>query len=960
MAYPGYDPLSGLYPPTGAEGSSWSVNPYSPSNTGYYNIALAQFGIDQLGRRYFPGYDDIDFDPDTYGGLGEPGGPGMQEDDREFGSPVTIVQRDETGKEIGRVPGVRIGVGDNSRVVTAEELIRINEQRRRSGQSQIYTGSPGYVPEIVDPSGGEVIQTGGTTTGGQAGSRGSYDPTLLEGGAGTDPGGMGPQPQEVSSVSELPDASQGVQVLGGGSGGGMRRIVVGGKALLVPEWVGNVGGYLRSLGATAGLVSAVQDIETKRETDREAEVQQARDKEIAEIRDKKIQELEKEIEDLRQEDIEELDEEKKKRLQEIDSEIDELRKEKIDSLKADIDQRKEKELADLEVEINSEEEQRRQDLDTEIQNERNRREAQLEAEIANLSETEKREARESLARDMARERQQRLADLDTDIKSQRETRMSNLQSEIDQKYAKLNSEIEAARETQFSDLDADYKEKLDAYNSQVSNIENQITDLSEQKSALTSDISSLTGQRDDLNLTIDELTGRAATQQEALSGLTSEQLAARQNLNELLAQQTQTKSAIDELLGQKQTLSTDYSNLQSSFSGLQTDYTGMQAKYQDLTLELEDINKRIEEAKNNPIFDNTDPSTGGGDPGAGDPTGGGGTGGGGDGAGPDTKDPGDDGDIFEDTEPKGGPDMTYDITGRGRIVPETRQEVLKDLFGFAPDYASLAKVFGPQMAEAGGVNIESFGEQAGVPMLDIAEMFTQRRRAGLAGAMGAEGDLTVDAAAEAAARINPVMASMLEGAQSLNPLIARMEEEAMGGLTPRQERQIRQTERAYKSALGQELGRSAPIDESVAVILGEKADFAQDVSKIADIRGRQAAIGTQLSALQQPFVSTALSAGDIGTGMGFASGIAGMAAEAVPTVADLFSLQAQERDFALQQEALDQAAKAGDFDAVTTILGGLRAGQKMGFIPDQKAVQGFVGDIFGGVKKGITDLFNIG
>ena len=957
MALPGYTDNS-IIPLSPGEGSSWSVDldPYSPSNTGYYNIALAQFGIDQLGRRYFPGYDDIDFDPDTYGGLGEPGGPGMQEDDREFGSPVTIVQRDETGKEIGRVPGVRIGVGDNARVLTIDELARINEGRRKAGQSQIVTSTPPYVEEIVDPSGGEVTQTGGTTTGGQVGSRGSYDPTLLEGGASTDPGGMGPQPEEVSSVSELPDASQGVQVLGGGSGGGMRRIVVGGKALLVPEWVGNVGGYLRSLGATAGLVSAVQDIETKRETDREVEVQQARDKEIAEIRDKKIQELEEEIEDLRQEDIEELDEEKKKRLQEIDSEIDELRKEKIDSLKADIDQRKEKELADLEVEINSEEEQRRQDLDTEIQNERNRREAQLEAEIANLSETEKREARESLARDMARERQQRLADLDTDIKSQRETRMSNLQSEIDQKYAKLNSEIEAARETQFSDLDADYKEKLDAYNSQVSNIENEIADLSEQKSALTSDVSSLTGQRDDLNLTIDELTGRAATQKEALSGLTSEQLAARQNLNELLAQQTQTKSAIDELLGQKQTLSTDYSNLQSSFSGLQTDYTGMQAKYQDLTLELEDINKRIEEAKNNPIFDNTDPdpSTGGGDPGAGDPTGGGGPGGGGDGTGPDTEDPGDDDDIFKNTEPKVEPNMAYNITGRGRIVPETRQEVLRDLFGFGPDYANLVKAFGPEMAEASGVNIESFGGQVGDPMLDIAEMFTQRRQAGFADTMGVQGDLTVDAAAEAAARVNPVIKSIIEGAQSIDPLIARMEEEAMGGLTPRQERQIRQTERAYSGATGRGLGTSAVANEAIAAILGEKADFGQDVNRILDARARQAAIGTQLSALQRPFVSTALSAGDIGTGMGFASGIAGMAAEAVPTVSDLFALQAQERDFALQQQALDEAAKAGDFDAVTTLLGGFRAGQKAGIFPGQEGVQKFVSDIFGGIK----DIFS--
>ena len=85
--------------------------------------------------------------------------------------------------------------------------------------------------------------------------------------------------------------------------------------------------------------------------------------------------------------------------------------------------------------------------------------------------------------------------------------------------------------------------------------------------------------------------------------------------------------------------------------------------------------------------------------------------------------------------------------------------------------------------------------------------------------------------------------------------------------------------------------------------------------------------------------------------MGFASGIAGMAADAVPTVSDLFSLQAQERDFALQQQAIEEAAKAGDFDAVTTLLGGLRAGQKVGLIPGQEDISGFVEDIFGGIKN---------
>ncbi len=867
-------------------------------------------------------------------------------------SPVSIVQRNEAGEQIGIVQGVRIGFGDNARVVTLDELASINEARKRAGQDRITPSTPGFVPEVVDPSGSQPPQSS-DPSGSQSAQSGdpsvgdqTYEDIYGDNAnvVDNDPAGGGgvTQPQRASSVSDLPDASQGVEVRGGGSGGGIARyVVVGGVEFPIPEWVGNIGGYLRSLGATAGVVSAVQDIETKRETDREAEVNQAREKEIADIRDKKIQELEEEIDGLRQEDITELDEEKTKRLQEIDTEIEDLRKEKIDSLKADIDRRKEEELADLEVEVNSEEEQRRQALDTEIQNERNRREAQLEAEITNLSETEKQKARESLARDMARERQQKLADLDTDIKSQRETRMSNLQSEIDQKYEKLNSDIEAARETQFSDLDADYKEKLDAYNSQVSNIENQITDLSEQKSALSSDVSSLTGQKENLTSTIDELTGRAATETEALSGLTSEQLAARQNLDDLLAQQNETRSAIDDLLGQKQTLSTDYGNLQSDFSGLQENYTGLESRYQDLSKQLEDINKKIEEANNNPIFDNTDPS-----PGAGDPGGGSGPG---DGKGPDDKDPADDGNIFKDNEPT-TPNMSYNVKGRGRIVPETREEVLRDLFGFAPDYGNLVKTFGPEMAEASGQNIAAFGGSVADPFMDIADMYTQRRSSGLAGSMGIQGDFTVDAAADAAARINPVLGSMIEGAQSLDPLLQRMEAEA-GVLTDRQRRGIQQASRGVKERTGRALGTSAFVDEIGNVIQSEKIDLAQDTANIAGIRGQQAGIGTQVSALQSPFVSTALSAADIGTGMGFASGIAGMAADAVPTVSDLFSLQAQERDFALQQQAIEEAAKAGDFDAVTTLLGGLRAGQKVGLIPGQEDISGFVEDIFGGIKS---------
>ena len=264
-------------------------------------------------------------------------------------SPVSIVQRNEAGEQIGIVQGVRIGFGDNARVVTLDELASINEARKRAGQDEITPSTPGFVPQVVDPSGSQSTQSGAPTV---------EDPTYEDvygnnaDVVGNDPVGGGDvtQTNRASSVSDFPDASQGVEIREGGSGGGIARyVVVGGVELPIPEWVGNIGGYLRSLGATAGVVSAVQEIETKKETDREAEVKQAREKEIAEIRDSKIKELEEEIDGLRQEDITELNEEKKERLGKLDTEIKKLRKEKIDSLEKDIARRKKEELADLEV-----------------------------------------------------------------------------------------------------------------------------------------------------------------------------------------------------------------------------------------------------------------------------------------------------------------------------------------------------------------------------------------------------------------------------------------------------------------------------------------------------------------------------------------------------------------------------------------------------------------------------------
>ena len=150
------------------------------------------------------GYEDEDGDriaDGIYGGQG-----GLQ------GSPVNIVKRNEAGEQIGIIPGVRIGYGDNARVVTLDELASINEARKRAGQSTIVTGTPGFVPVFVDESGATVsnetsnVRTPSTTT---AASSTSARPTT-------------PTPS--------------IYDLGGGGGGGKVPITLpGGRTILIPE-----------------------------------------------------------------------------------------------------------------------------------------------------------------------------------------------------------------------------------------------------------------------------------------------------------------------------------------------------------------------------------------------------------------------------------------------------------------------------------------------------------------------------------------------------------------------------------------------------------------------------------------------------------------------------------------------------------------------------------------------------
>lgn len=135
-------------------------------------------------------------------------------------SPVSIVQRNEAGEQIGIVQGVRIGYGDNARVVTLDELASINEIRRRSGQDIITTSTPGFVPELVDESGAPVDNSSNTADA-------SSNVNTVSSTDTSEVGGGGP-PRPTTPTPSI----YGIE----GGGGGTRIITLpGGRTIPVPE-----------------------------------------------------------------------------------------------------------------------------------------------------------------------------------------------------------------------------------------------------------------------------------------------------------------------------------------------------------------------------------------------------------------------------------------------------------------------------------------------------------------------------------------------------------------------------------------------------------------------------------------------------------------------------------------------------------------------------------------------------
>jgi hypothetical protein len=205
-------------PPLAVDGSDTSD---------YIDDYLREYG-DFSAEDYFSGIDYSQLEEDIrtgtddsliFGYAGKPGGPEMQGEELLQGRPVNIVKRNEAGEQIGIISGVRIGYGENSRVVTLDELARINKIRRQSGQDAIDVALPGFVPEFVDESGAPVDNSSNTTDA----SSNTNTTTSTDATTSTD----------SSSVDSA--TGEGIDLTGTTTGGGGMMEFPKGSGVFVPE-----------------------------------------------------------------------------------------------------------------------------------------------------------------------------------------------------------------------------------------------------------------------------------------------------------------------------------------------------------------------------------------------------------------------------------------------------------------------------------------------------------------------------------------------------------------------------------------------------------------------------------------------------------------------------------------------------------------------------------------------------
>ena len=286
---------------------------------------------------------------------------------------------------------------------------------------------------------------------------------------------------------------------------------------------------------------------------------------------------------------------------------------------------------------------------------------------------------------------------------------------------------------------------------------------------------------------------------------------------------------------------------------------------------------------------------------------------------------------------------TYTLDPMGRIIPSSMAEggTLQELGEFGDAYSANIPGFVQQMADVTGAGQTAYAQQIlgmegdNIGAFDIARETSRQQRGALGDVFGLGPDATyadITAAGTAPMQgLSQVRDTVLPGLQSA---FQTSQERLEQGLTGRERQQVEQATRARFGALGRGTDTSALATEIGDIMQEERGLYSQNLQDLLGIGQATSNIGQQEAYAMSPFTQAAIGSADLGPGLALAGDIGRQAAAGTPSPTDIFGLEAGERQFSLNQQALQQMAEAGRLDLISqgigTLASGLRGGPNAG------------------------------
>jgi len=291
---------------------------------------------------------------------------------------------------------------------------------------------------------------------------------------------------------------------------------------------------------------------------------------------------------------------------------------------------------------------------------------------------------------------------------------------------------------------------------------------------------------------------------------------------------------------------------------------------------------------------------------------------------------------------------TYTLDPMGRIIPSsmaeadpeagTPQGTLRDLQDFFSVYGGadgLGGEFAKQMAGVTGAGQTAYAQEVlgmegdDIGAFDIARETSSQQRGALGDVFGLGPDATyadITAAGTAPMQgLSQVRETVLPGLQSA---FQESEQRLKQGLSGRQLQNVQQQARAR---YGDRLRDTAAFVGEVTDVASEDAGlFSRNLQDLLGIGQTTSNIGQQEAYAMSPFTQAAIGSADLGPGLALAGDIGRQAAAGTPSPTDIFGLEAGERQFSLNQQALEQMAEAGRLDILGQTLGTIASGFRGG------------------------------